>query len=213
MKFSENTIKDFVRDLQSDLPAPGGGSAAGLVAAVAAALNSMVYSLTVTKKKFLALDLETQKKILDFKEQSEKFSIRSFELMEQDRKNFLKLMDCFKLPKETEEDKTKRKQQIRICTIKSMDAPLALIRECAKMYENLELMTEYGNTGVLSDLEISAVLLNAVIESSAVNVKINLKSLKEETFYEKYLKETEEILEFSKRKKEEIVDKIEKKLY
>ena len=55
MKFCDESIKQFVDELSSDLSAPGGGSAAGLVGALAGALNSMVYSLTVGKKSYLNL--------------------------------------------------------------------------------------------------------------------------------------------------------------
>ena len=56
MSFGDQSIKDFLRDLESDLPAPGGGSVAGLISALSGALNSMVYSLTVGKKAYMNLE-------------------------------------------------------------------------------------------------------------------------------------------------------------
>ena len=66
MEFKKYSIEEFIEDLSSDSPAPGGGSVAGLVAALSGSLNSMVYSLTVNKKAFEEKDSDTKKIVLDF---------------------------------------------------------------------------------------------------------------------------------------------------
>ncbi len=211
MKFCDDTIKKFVGDLESDMPAPGGGSVAGLIAALSGALNSMVYSLTVGKKSYAGLDKSTQDMIRKFQEESLEFSKRSLELMDEDRENFLKLMDSYKMPKESEEDKASRKKAIRDNTIKAMEAPLILARECIKFYDNLNVMAQYGNKMLLSDLGISAILLHSAIESSIINVKVNLNGLRSEEFFEELDKELIKMLEISiqeKNKISEIVDKV-----
>ncbi|MBS5982160.1 MAG: cyclodeaminase/cyclohydrolase family protein [Clostridium butyricum] len=211
MKFCDDTIKKFINDLESDMPAPGGGSVAGLIAALSGALNSMVYSLTVGKKSYMALDEKTQHIISKFQSKSLEFSKRSLEIMDEDRENFLKLMDCYKMPKDTDDEKEIRKNAIKENTIKSMEAPLALARECVIFYENLKVMAEYGNKMLLSDLGISAILLHSAIESSIINVKVNLNGLRSEEFFEELDKELIKMLEISieeKNKISEIVDKV-----
>ncbi|ALP89817.1 MULTISPECIES: cyclodeaminase/cyclohydrolase family protein [Clostridium] len=211
MKFCDDTIKKFINDLESDMPAPGGGSVAGLIAALSGALNSMVYSLTVGKKSYMALDEKTQDVIRKFQAKSLEFSKRSLEIMDEDRENFLKLMDCYKMPKDNDEQKEIRKKAIKENTIKSMEAPLALARECVIFYENLKVMAEYGNKMLLSDLGISAILLHSAIESSIINVKVNLNGLRSEEFFEELDKELIKMLEISiqeKNKISEIVDKV-----
>lgn len=211
MKFCDDTIKKFINDLESDMPAPGGGSVAGLIAALSGALNSMVYSLTVGKKSYMALDEKTQDVIRKFQAKSLEFSKRSLEIMDEDRENFLKLMDCYKMPKDNDEQKEIRKKAIKENTIKSMEAPLALARECVIFYENLKVMAEYGNKMLLSDLGISAILLHSAIESSIINVKVNLNGLRSEEFFEELDKELIKMLERSieeKNKISEIVDKV-----
>ncbi|KHD13321.1 cyclodeaminase/cyclohydrolase family protein [Clostridium butyricum] len=211
MKFCDDTIKKFINDLESDMPAPGGGSVAGLIAALSGALNSMVYSLTVGKKSYMGLDEKTQDIIRKFQTKSLEFSKRSLEIMDEDRENFLKLMDCYKMPKDTDDEKETRKNAIKENTIKSMEAPLALARECVIFYENLKVMAEYGNKMLLSDLGISAILLHSAIESSIINVKVNLNGLRSEEFFEELDKELIKMLERSieeKNKISEIVDKV-----
>ena len=213
MKFCDESIKQFVEELSSDLSAPGGGSAAGLVGALAGALNSMVYSLTVGKKSYLNLHNKEKEVVDKFQKESNEFTARCLELMEEDRENFLKLMDCYKLPKDTEEDKQKRTEAIKENTVKSMEAPLLLARESLGFYENLKIMAKYGNKMLLSDLAISAILLHSTIESSIVNVKVNLNGLRSEEFIYRISNELSEIIEKSLEEKKSIIEEINEVIF
>lgn len=204
MEFKDYKIEDFINDLSSPLPSPGGGSVAGLVGALSGSLNSMVYSLTVNKKSFENKDLETQKLVLDFKEASAKFTKKALMLMEEDRKEFNKLMDCYKLPKETEEEKEFRNKEIKQRTVKAMMAPKKLAEECYKFYDNIDAAVEYGNKMLVSDAVCAAILLNAAVESAIVNVKINLNSLKDLPIAKEIEKEMKELEENSLKRKEKI---------
>lgn len=213
MKFCDESIKQFLDELGSDLSAPGGGSVAGLIAALSAALNSMVYSLTVGKKSYMALEDDEKEIINKFQKESQEFTARSLELMEEDRDNFLKLMDCYKLPKDSEEEKKARTLAIKENTIKSMQAPLVLARESLEFYDNLKVMAKYGNKMLLSDLAISAILLHSAIESSIVNVKVNLNSLRSEEFFEKIDNELCGIMTKSLEEKNAITESVNEIIY
>jgi len=213
MKFCDESIKLFLEELGSDLSAPGGGSVAGLIAALSGALNSMVYSLTVGKKNYMDLENNEKETIDKFKKESEEFTSRSLELMEEDRENFLKLMDSYKLSKDTEKDKEKRALAIKENTIKSMEAPLVLARESLEFYKNLKIMAKYGNKMLLSDLAISAILLHSAIESSIVNVKVNLNGLRSEEFYNKVDNELKGIMEKSIKEKNSITEDVNSVIY
>lgn len=213
IKFCDQKIETFMEELASDMPAPGGGAVAGLVSAISGALNSMVYSLTIGKKAYLALDEEQQLMIRDFQSKSKEFTKRSLELMEDDRENFIKLMDCYKLPKESDEDKKNRSLAIRDNTIKAMEAPLILARESLDFYGNLNVMAKYGNKMLLSDLSIAAILLHSAIESSVVNIKVNLNSLRNEEFFEDIDKEIFNIIKISEKKKNDIYNYVDSIIY
>lgn len=189
MEFYKETIKEFVESVSSEAPSPGGGSVAGLIGALAGALNSMVYSLTIGKKSYEALDEDIKSMIKEFQEKSIKFTNSALEMMEDDRKEFLKLMDSYKLPKETDEEKKIRTLTIKENTKKAMMPPLNLARQCMDFYENLNIMSKYGNKMLLSDLGMSAILLHCTIESSIMNVKVNLNSLREDKEFFNEIKE------------------------
>lgn len=210
MEFKEYKIDNFLEDLASDLASPGGGSVAGLVSALAASLNSMVYSLTVNKKSFEKQDIEVQKTVLDFKEASSKFIKRSMILMENDREYFNKLMDCYKLPKDTEEEKAKRQKEIAEKTLGAMKAPYDLAKESYAFYDNIDIAVKYGNKMLLSDASCAAILLNAAIECAIVNVRINLASIKNESYVNKIEKELQNIEKLSIERKQKIQENINK---
>lgn len=213
MEFKKYSIEEFIEDLSSDSSAPGGGSVAGLVAALSGSLNSMVYSLTVNKKAFEGKDSDVKKMVLDFKEASSKFVRNSLNLMELDRKYFNELMDCYKLPKETEDEKKERSRKILEGTLKAMKSPLDLCKECYKFYDNIDVAVEHGNKMLLSDAGCAAVLLHAAIETSIINVKINLNSLRSKDFAKGAEGEIIKIEKESLDRKNSIMDKVNKVIY
>ena len=206
MEFSNYTLSDFLQELSSSNPTPGGGSVAGLIGALAGSLNSMVYSLTLNKKSFQNLDLDIQKKILDFSEASEKFVKKSLNLMEADKANFKKLIESYKLPKDTEEQSKIRSSKIKEGTLLALKAPLEMAKEAYKFYNNIDIAIEYGNKMLISDAKCAAILLNSCIECSIINVKVNLDGLKESEFVTKTENELKELLSNSNLRKNKIAN-------
>lgn len=180
MEFREYSIDKFLNELSSDMPSPGGGSTAALVAALASSLNSMVYSLTVDKKSFEKLSDEKKEEMIKFQEKAINFTKLAQSFMEKDREDFTALMASFKLPKDTSEEKSIRSKIIKEKTYKAMESPLDLARECLRFYENISFAVEFGNKNLVSDAGVAAILLHSAIESAILNVKINLNSLRNE---------------------------------
>ena len=213
MEFKMYSIEKFLNELSSDMPSPGGGSTAALIAALASSLNSMVYSLTINKKAFEKLSSENKEKMINFAHKARNFTELSKSFMERDRIEFTELMNSFKLPKDTEEEKSIRSKIIKEKTFKAMESPLDLARECLDFYENISFAVEFGNKNLISDAGVAAILLNAAIESSILNVKINLNSLRKEEYAEEIEKECIYILEKSIEFKNNISKNVEKAIY
>ena len=173
-------IKDFIEDLGSKSPAPGGGAAAGLVGAVGVALTSMVYSLTIGKKSYEVLDEEHKELMNKNFENAKKIYDEMMDFMNKDEEAFTSLMDCYKLPKENEEEKKIRSEKIKEYTIGAMMVPLELSRKAVDFFENIKFSIKYGNKNLISDGVVSAIMINSCIEASLVNVEVNLAFLKEE---------------------------------
>ncbi len=213
MLFKDYKIEEFFKDLSSNSPSPGGGSTAALVAGLSGCLNNMVYSLTINKKAFNNLSEENKGKMIKLEKECKEFITNCIEFMEEDRTCFNKLMDCYKLPKETEKEKTYRKEELKEKTYDAMMSPLKVCRECVKFYNNIEFATKYGNKMLISDAGVAASLLHAAVESSVINVKVNLNSLKGETFFNEIENEMISLLDESNSKKEKILSIVNEYIY
>lgn len=206
MDFKDYSIDKFLYELKTDLPSPGGGSTAALVSALAGALNSMVYYFTVDKKAFEKLDDNNKEKMIILKEKCEEFIRKGIYYMEADRDTFTALMDTFKLPKDTDEEKKYRSQMIKEKTIAAMESPLNLAKDSLAFYDNIDFAIEFGNKNLTSDAIVAAILLHSAIESAIVNVFVNFKSLGNKEGYENIPDECKKIIESSLVRKAHIVE-------
>ena len=98
-------VNEFINELASNSPAPGGGSVAALCGSLGAALTSMVFNLTVGKKAYLALGDEERASVDAGLVKANDLKDDFLRLMNEDTQVFNKLMAAFKMPKETEEEK------------------------------------------------------------------------------------------------------------
>ncbi|MBS6501643.1 MAG: cyclodeaminase/cyclohydrolase family protein [Clostridium sp.] len=213
MLFKDYSVDKFILELSSDAPSPGGGSTAALVAALSSSLNSMVYSLTIGKKVFEKLSDNEKNKMVKLQEEAKEFIKKAQNFMEQDRDDFLSLMDSYKLPKNNEEEIIIRKEKIKENTMKAMKTPLLLAEECIKFYDNIEFAIKHGNKNLISDAGVATVLLHSAIESSIINVKVNLNFLKEEEFCEEIENKCKSILNISYVKKCNLMNEVENIIY
>lgn len=203
------TIEGYIDELSSSSPTPGGGSAAAIMAALSSALTSMVFNLTVGKKSYNELDSNEKQVIDNALEISNMYNKRLLEFMDKDSEAFLNFMKTFKLPKETEEDKKFRENEIQKGYISALEVPLNLAEESLKLYEIIIIACKYGNKNVISDAGVASYLLFATIESSILNVKINLSGLKDEGYKLSIKNRCSEIIKIAsenKIKAEEIIN-------
>ena len=199
------SIKDFIEDLGSSSSAPGGGAVAALAGAMGSSLTSMVYSLTVGKKAYENLSEENKRRVdINLKEAKKNYN-EMLDFMKKDEEAFTALMDCYKLPKDTLEEETIRKEKIEKCTLGAMMVPLELSKKALKFFENVKFAMRYGNKNLISDAVIGAIMLSACIDSSIVNVEINLRFLKDKSLISEVKKEVSFIRDESNKLKEEIL--------
>lgn len=205
-------VKDFVDELASKSPAPGGGSIAALSASLASSLASMVFNLTVGKKEYMEYEDKLQK---DIDESLQKVGILKdefLELMERDTNAFLSLMKAFKMPKSTEEEVKIRKEKISEGNKQSLEIPLEVANKAYEIYNYIYIAVMYGNKNALSDAGVAASLTETAVEGAILNVKINIMGLKDESYKNELRDKCNALLEKSKKRKEEIMNIIEKKL-
>ncbi len=201
----EKSLKEYILEASSGSPTPGGGSVSALVASLGAALTQMVGNLTFDKKTYDELSKEIKDKLENnFNLLEEKMLILN-DIIDEDSKAFDGVMEAFKMPKDTEEEKKARSNKIQEGYKKALEVPLRCSEECFKVLELQEVFAFYGNKNAITDVGVGALLAYAGMEGALLNVKINLLSIKDE----KYKKEIEErinvLLEEGHNLKEEIM--------
>ncbi len=201
----QKTVREFINELGSNSPAPGGGSVAALGASLASALGAMVFNLTVGKKAYNEYSQEDKVLVDKSLEQCLLLEEKFLDLMNKDTEAFLVLMSAFKLPKETEEEKKVRSLKIKEGNQVALEIPLSVAEEAYKIYEYVKIAARLGNKNAISDAGVSALMLQASIESAILNVKINLSSIKDETYKEEIKARCEKLLKEGRVKRDEIL--------
>lgn len=179
-KLTELTSVEFLDKLASASPVPGGGGGAALAGALAAALGAMVGNLTIGKEKFAASEAE----IIQLLAQLEECRGKCLRLVEEDAKVFAAFMDCYKLPKATDEDKLARSQAISNAAKQAAAVPLEIGRVSLAVLRIAARLVVIGNPNVITDGAVSSLLARAALRSAAYNVRINLPLAKDAAYSE-----------------------------
>ena len=204
----DKKISNFMDELASNSPTPGGGSAAALAGALGAALISMVGNLTVGKKKYEDVE-EDIKKIIS---SSEKLRYELSQLIEEDVKVFNNFMATYKMPKETEDEKTIRAEKMQESLIKAAKVPLKTAYKCLDIMILSQEVAEKGNINVISDAGVAVLMAEAALESAILNVKINLRMIKDEKARTELSSSIKEILLKEKGQKKKVLEIVEEKI-
>ncbi|HHY78576.1 MAG TPA: cyclodeaminase/cyclohydrolase family protein [Clostridiales bacterium] len=201
---ADKNLKEFLKETASNSPVPGGGSVAALSAGLAAALTAMVANLTIGKKGYEELEEE----MTVIAKEAEKYKDLFIEYIDKDSDAFNQVMDAFKLPKETEEEKEIRKNKIQEALKNAALVPLEVARTALKIMDIIEKVVVKGNKNAVTDGAVAAMMARTATLSALYNVKINLGSIKDAEFVEKTQKEVRQIEEDVVRLEKEILGKV-----
>ncbi len=208
VKAREQVMEDFLRDLASDKPAPGGGSAAAVTGALSAALSSMVANLTVGKSGYGDVSEEYETILSKADDLREDF----LDAIAEDMEAYNRVMDAYKAPKETEEDKEKRKVQLQEALKGATEPPLKMAELAKKVLELSKECAQTGNAHAVTDAGASAILAEAATRTALLNVDINLGSIKDEEFVNQTEQKRVELEEDAIKNASEVVELMNEKL-
>lgn len=173
--YFEGQFKQYMDDLAGKKPAPGGGSAAAAAGALGVSLLSMVANFTVGKDKYKDVEAEVQ----EILSSAEKLRLELQRLIDEDVVAYKEVSAAYKMPKESEKEKTARSEAIQAALKQAMSAPLAI---CRNLYEAIGLcgpLLEKGNVNLVSDVGVAAELIAGGFASAVLNVEINLSGIKD----------------------------------
>ncbi len=202
------TVKEFLAKTAGNAPVPGGGSIAALSAAIASALTEMVANLTIGKKKYEDKE-EMMKQIAASANNYQMLFIHDIDA---DSDAYNNVFDAFKLPKETEEEKTERNKQIQETIKIAAEIPMEVARKAYAMMDIISQVAENGNQNAITDACVSMMTARTAVLGAILNVKINLSSLKDEAYIAQMKQECDLLEKASISKEQELLNKVNQML-
>ena len=201
-------VQDFLDEVDSSSPAPGGGSVSALASALGSSLGRMVAHLTFGKKAYNSLSEEEKKKFEESFEKLEECRKKLEKLVDEDTQAYNLVMSAYKLPKDSDEEKKIRKETIQENLKKAVKTPLAICEYSYEAIKQMEIILKNGNKNAITDIAVGTILLFSGIEGGILNVNINLLSIEDENFRKEVALEISKYFLESKKIKESILEKV-----
>ena len=204
-KLIDLSSRSFSDEVSRETPAPGGGSVSSYVGALGTSLGGMVANLSCNTRGWEnKVDIFSEK-AYEINQLREKL----LSLVDEDANSFNSIMEAYKLPKDSEENKKIRSKAIKDATLYAAQIPLNIMLESYKSYKIIEFLAKEGNQNSLSDSGVACLCVHTAIHGAYLNVRINLKDA---TGGEDIMKKADKILKDSHSKKEKIMKLVEDKL-
>lgn len=178
MGFTQLTLENFLDQLASATPAPGGGTAAALSGAIGASLVAMVTALTVGKKGYEGVQAE----LAGIREQANTIRANLSALMDADSKSYERVVEVLKLARDTEEQRATREKALQDALKLASRIPFQIASECERLLGLARGVAEHGIKSASSDVGVGALLADAGMRGAILNIEINLKAIHDETF-------------------------------
>lgn len=183
------SVLEFAQKTASKDPVPGGGSISALAGALAAALAEMVAGLTIGSKKYA----EVHDEMKPIKEKANKICAELMDDIQKDSDAFTKVMDAFKMPKATDHEKSVRSDAIQSAMKGAAEVPLSVAEKAYSIMDLSKIVVTKGNKNAVTDGMVSAMMARTAVLGALLNVKINLGSIKDETYVKDMTKRVNEL--------------------
>ncbi len=175
------SLNDFIAVAASKSHTPGGGNVSAVVATLAASMVAMVGNLTVANKKYEEFHAQAQAQVDRLMGVIEKLK----DLTNADIAAFDHYMGCFKLPKDTDEQKKARAAALEDAAQKATLVPLEICKCCLEIIKEADELSKYGNKMAISDVGVGAMVGEAALRACMLSVDINVPSIKDQEFVAK----------------------------
>jgi len=200
----QRTLHAFSDDLASPRPTPGGGSAAAYAGALAAALAAMVAQIARRKSDdpgIVALVTEV-----------EALRLELLRLLDADADAYGLVADAMKLPRATEAEKQARAERLQEALVAASRVPLEMAATGRRLFPVCERALELASNATASDVGVAAWLAEACVRGAALNVMVNIASLKDEKRVKSLSEELDRALEGVDTMRRSVTDRVEARI-
>jgi len=182
MKLVDYSLRDFSEILASDMPAPGGGSAAALSGALGAALLCMTASLTIGRARYA----EHEPFVKEALGIAEELRLRMLDILDRDNEAFKMVSAVYAMPKDSEAESLVRNAAMQDALKACALIPFELMECSLRALELADEMVGRVNINAVSDLGVAVLNLKASAQGAWLNVLINLEGIRDEIFSARY---------------------------
>lgn len=167
------TLSDFVNELSTDSPAPGGGSVAALCGALATSLTAMVAALSHAKK-----GMEDQREAMERLGTKAQHAKDWFmEAVDRDTAAFNAVLAAIRMPRKTDTDIRAREEAMVTANVAATLVPLEVLERTVPALELAFEAAKNGNPNSVSDAGVAGACAIAAAQGASLNVRINLANL------------------------------------
>ena len=185
------SLTDFTNETASESPAPGGGSISAYCGAMGVALGTMVSNLSAHKRGWD----NRWKEFSDWAEKGMSYQKILLDLVDEDTNAFNKIIDAFRLPKDSEEDIAKRTEAIQEATKYAILTPFKVMETAYNSMEVMKAMADFGNPNSITDVGVGALCARTAVMGAFLNVKINCGDCQDKPFVSDILKRGQKLVE------------------
>lgn len=204
----EKRTTEFLAELSSASPVPGGGGASAAVGAFASALGMMVANLTIGKKKYA----EYEEEILAARSELARLQDELVQLTDEDAKAFEPLSRAYGLPKETEEQRAEKERVMEQALYEASLVPLQIMETIARAADILDVLEKKGSRLAVSDVGVGILFAQAALEGASLNIFINTKMMKNRDRAEQLNARAETLIQEGRKKQESIYGAVLQKI-
>jgi formiminotetrahydrofolate cyclodeaminase len=198
-----SSIGNFTELVAAGTPAPGGGSVSAYCGVLAASLGQMVCNLTIGKQKYAVVEL----RVTEIRSELERLSARLRELIGEDAESFEAVLQAYRLPKDSEEQKADRAAQIQIALQGAVDVPVETAQRSFDVLKLLRELADIGNPNALSDVAVGAQLAQVAVKGASYNVGVNLDSISDHQVVDQTRQQVAGLIQQSKTISEQVEGK------
>ena len=184
-------IDEYIKELGSKAPVPGGGGASAVAGALSAALSSMVCNLTVGKKSYIAVEDDVKKILEDMNKHMESF----IRLSDMDAEVFYPLSQAYGFKPQNNEEKKLHEENMEKLLFNAAMVPLDIMKEAYSMLGAIDFLAKKGSKLAVSDAGVAVSMLRSAVCGAMMNVVINVKYMKNREKAQDLMDEASEILE------------------
>ena len=195
------SLTDFVHETASESPAPGGGSISAYCGAIGIALGTMVANLSAHKRGWD----DKWEEFSNWAEKGTKYKERLLELVDEDTHSFNRIMEAFRLPKDTKEEKNRRKKAIQDATKHAILTPFKVMEISYESMQVMRAMAENGNPNSVTDAAVGALCARTAVIGAFLNVKINCSDCEDDSFVQDILKNGQKLVNQASAMEKEIL--------